>query len=400
SLENDGETRTIAKTDIEDRRQGEVSIMPGSLVNALGSKREFLDLVRYLVAIAEGGPEAASNLRPPPEMLATRTVPAYESRIDHAGLIREHSDQKAFERGQVIFNRLCANCHGTPDKPGSLPISRKFESEPLKNGRDPYSIYRTLTYGFERMEPQAGLVPRQKYDVIHYLREAYLKPHNPSQFTPVDDAYLASLPSGTTQGPEPSAVEPWTAMDYGPFLMATYEVGDDASNFACKGIAVRVDPGPGGVSQGNAWMLYDHDTLRLAAAWSGSDFIDWRSIHFNGEHGIHPRIVGDIAVANPTGPGWANPQTGSFDDVRLSGRDGRRTGPLPHSWAKYRGLFRHGSHVVLAYDIGKTPVLESPSLSSSTGLPVFTRIFRLGARPRPLTLQVARHPNGSASLAP
>ena len=66
SLENDGQTRIIARADIEDRRQGEVSIMPGGLVNALGSKREFLDLVRYLVAIAEGGPEAASKfaLRP------------------------------------------------------------------------------------------------------------------------------------------------------------------------------------------------------------------------------------------------------------------------------------------------------------------------------------------------
>ncbi len=372
--------------------------MPGGLVNALGSKREFLDLIRYLAAIAEGGPEAASRLRPPPELLAARPVPAYESQIDHAGLIRDHSDAGAFDRGKVIYSRLCVNCHGTPGKPGSLPISRKFDSEPLKNGGDPYAMYRTLTYGFERMEPQAGLVPRQKYDVIHYVREAYLKPLNPSQFVPIDETYLASLPAGSTRGPEPSSVEAWTAMNYGPFLSATYEVGMDGSNFAYKGVAVRVDPGPGGVSQGDAWMLYDHDTMRVAAGWSGQGFIDWRSIHFNGEHGIHPRIVGDVSLANPTGPGWADPTTGSFVDVRLKGRDGRSYGPLPRSWAKYRGLFRHGDHVVMSYDIGQTPVLETPGLASPEGTPVFTRTFRIGARAVPMTLQVARHESGSEAL--
>ena len=50
------------------------------------------------------------------------------------------------------------------------------------------------------------MVPRQKYDVIHYLREAYLKPHNPTQYTKADDAYLAGLPKGTTFGPAPASV--------------------------------------------------------------------------------------------------------------------------------------------------------------------------------------------------
>ena len=40
------------------------------------------------------------------------------------------------------------------------------------------------------------MVPRQKYDVIHYLREAYLKPHNLTQYTKADDVYLAKLPAG------------------------------------------------------------------------------------------------------------------------------------------------------------------------------------------------------------
>jgi hypothetical protein len=52
-------------------------------------------------------------------------------------------------------------------------------------------------------------------------------------------------------------------------------------------------------------MLFDTDTLRMAAGWSnsadegkskqrsstpsGQNFIDWRGIQFNGEHGIESR---------------------------------------------------------------------------------------------------------------
>ena len=109
------------------------------------------------------------------------------------------------------------------------------------------------------------------------------------------------------------------SMDYGPSLMATLEVGDEG-NFAYKGIAVRLDTGPGGVSRGRHWMLFDHDTLRLAAAWSGEGFIDWNGINFNGQHQVHPRIVGQrCTFANPVGPGWAESGDGPFRRSALAG---------------------------------------------------------------------------------
>ena len=147
-------------------------------------------------------------------------------------------------------------------------------------------------------------------------------------------------------------------MDYGPSLINTYEVGSDGSNFAYKGIAVRLDAGPGGLSRGQAWMIFDHDTMRMAAAWTATDnappFIDWNGIHFNGRHQIHPRISGDVQFANPTGPGWAaNRGPVSFaDEQRVLGRDDRRYGPLPRDWAQYRGLYHLGHQVVIAYGVG------------------------------------------------
>ena len=136
------------------------------------------------------------------------------------------------------------NCHGTKDRLGSLPTSLRFASGSFKNGSDPFSMYRTLSLGFGQMTPQTWMVPRQKYDVIHYIRETYLKPHNPGQYSRVDQTYLARLPRGKSRGPEPVDIQPWVTMDYGPTLMATYEISrGDQSNIVPKGIAIRLDPG-------------------------------------------------------------------------------------------------------------------------------------------------------------
>jgi len=390
----DGRTVSIPRAEIEGRTPGSVSLMPGGLADQLAGRGEFLDLIRYLREIADGGPDRARQLRPSASEVAP-PLPSYEDDLDHAGLIAGLGPD-AFARGEAIYARVCVNCHGTKDRPGSLPDSLRFASGRFKNGSDPYRIYRTLTHGYGRMMPQGWMVPRQKYDVIHYLREAYLKPDNPSEFASVDRAYLDRLPKGTSRGPEPSAIEPWSAMDYGPSLSATIEVGRGLSNVAYKGVAIRLDAGPGGVARGRQWALYEHDTMRLAAAWSGEGFVDWESIHFNGKHGVHPRVVGLVRFANPSGPGWANPEDGSLVDPRPLGRDGRPYGPLPRAWAHYRGQHRQGDRVILSSTVGETPVLEMPGLDDAAGSPAITRTIRLGARPKGLTLRVARVAGSSA----
>ena len=395
----DGKPVTIARDRIEGRRQDGPSLMPAGLVNALASRQQFLDLLRYLMEIAEYGPARARALRPDPALVAP-PLPEYEHQLDHAGLIAGLGSA-SLRRGEAIYARVCANCHGTQDRPGSLPNAPRFASATLKNGSDPYSLYRTITDGFGQMAPQSWMVPRQKYDVIHYIRETFFKPHNPRQYLAINRAYLDGLPRGTTRGPAPSEIEPWVAMDYGSCLLATVEAGDDLSNVAYKGIAVRLDAGQGGVSRGRAWVLYEHDTLRLAAAWTGQGFIDWKGINFNGQHQVHPRLVGKVHVANPDGPGWADPDDPDAEDRRILGRDGRRYGPLPSTWARYRGLYRHGDRVVLAYTVGAADVLETPGLEidpAQPGVPIFTRTLEIGPSTVELSMRVAS-PKVSVSLA-
>src|SRR5216683_7046331 len=57
---------TVSKTDIEERSTSPVSIMPAGLVNQLGTRQQFLDLVRYLMEITEKGrlvPASSSRTR-------------------------------------------------------------------------------------------------------------------------------------------------------------------------------------------------------------------------------------------------------------------------------------------------------------------------------------------------
>ncbi|AMV31438.1 Cytochrome c [Pirellula sp. SH-Sr6A] len=407
-----GSVRKLERDDVEEMKIRSTSIMPSGQISALASRQQFYDLIRYLMEIRDGGAGRAAELRPSQSSL-TVSIPDYERDLDHRALILGWDDD-AFLRGEKIYQRVCANCHGTLEQPGSLPTSLRFAEGPFKNGSDPYSMYRTLTYGYGMMMAQTWMVPSQKYDVIHYIRQHYLRQHNPTQWTAVDGAYLSTLPEGSSKGPAPSKIEPWSSMDYGASLAHTFEIPSPQKNFAYKGVAVRLDAGAGGIARGQHWMVFDTDTLRMAASWSrplslndasqsvDSAFIDWRGIQFNGEHGIHPSLVGRVGFANPQAPGWANPANGSFEDrVRVEGRDGKRYGSLPRSWGQYRGLYQHGQRIVFSYSIGSTDVLESPWVAPPSSLashPYSVRLFHIGPRDHDMELQVAEHATSEVEL--
>lgn len=384
-------TISIASSDIEDLKQSTNSLMPAGQVNQLASRQQFYDLVRYLIEARDGGPQAAAKLQPQMSQIAL-VVPEYEAHIDHSGFITSW-DKDSFARGEKIYRQVCQNCHGTLTQAGSLPTSLKFAEGKFKNGSDPYSMYKTLTYGYGLMLPQSWMVPSQKYDVINYIRESFLKSRNPSQYTKVDNNYLSGLPAGNDKGPEPILNEPYKKMDYGVCLTHTYEVPSPHHNFAYKGIAVRLDKGSGGVANGNAWMVFDTDTLRTAGAWrlnSGDQqnrFIDWRSIQFNGEHNSHPKIVGSIAFSNSDGPGWMSPEGAFEDNKRVEGRDGLRYGPLPKQWARYLGRYDFQDQVVFSYEVNGTGVLESYSISEVDS--AFQRTLNVKPHQSALALRVA-----------
>ncbi|MFL0685637.1 MAG: DUF6797 domain-containing protein [Algoriphagus aquaeductus] len=349
-------------------------------------------------------------------ILQESDLPDYEKDIDHRGLLTALDDRydESIRTGEHIYNNTCFNCHGNPDQEGSMPNAFKFWEGEFKVGKDPYSIYQTLTRGYGSMPPQINLTPTEKYDLINYLRETFIKEKNPGQFVEIDSTYLASLPIGTNKGPTPKEFKPWAEMDYGNFLINTYElVGLNApererssgpsplpdenlvkANFAYKGIAVRLDQGSGGVAAGKAWIMFDHDLMRVAGAWTGKGFIDWEAILFNGKHNISPRTVGDLHFSNPVAPAWANPETGKFDDPRFQARDGRKFGPLPREWAQYKGLYQFRDRVILSYTVGSAKVLETFGLEMLENQHIFTRTLNISPSEKPLKMRIA--PKGTA----
>ena len=385
-IEEHEQPLVIDKEEIDQWKKSEKSTMPEKLANQLSSRREFLDLVRFLRVLADRGPAAVKQLLPDSSMYVVAPLPEYENQIDHAGLIKSW-DKRSFNRGKEIFRLRCASCHGTIESEGSMPTSLRFASGKFKHGNDPFTMYKTLTHGYGMMNAQRWMVPKQKYDVIHYIREHFLKRHNRSAYASIGNKYLHGLPVGDSFGPEPVLNRPWTTMDYGPSLNNTIEISKDRSNIAQKGIAIRLDSGPGGVESGKNWMLYDHDTMRVAGAWEGN-FIDYNGIHFNGVHGQHPAIAGRALFVNPVGPGFGKPVNGSFEDVRVVGRDGRRYGPLPQSWLRYDGMYRFGNKSVLKYRIGDTEVLESPAIGYLDRHSIYKRQFNVGPRKHDLIVQV------------
>lgn len=57
----------LKKGDIADRQSAKQSIMPAGQVNQLADRGRFLDLVRYLIDLREGGAQRACELQPPPD---------------------------------------------------------------------------------------------------------------------------------------------------------------------------------------------------------------------------------------------------------------------------------------------------------------------------------------------
>jgi hypothetical protein len=149
-------------------------------------------------------------------------------------------------------------------------------------------------------------------------------------------------------------------MDFGPVLFWTLQVA--TNNIAYKGIAIRLDNGPGGVSKvtpGCSTITIPcaspppGQARRVARAASAHRL---RGIAFDGTHQTHASIVGQRVFINPVGPGWANPRDGTFCRLRaFTAAMTNRTGPLRAIGRITEGVFLHTNKVVVAYTVGRRP---------------------------------------------
>ncbi|MCH2102572.1 MAG: c-type cytochrome [Planctomycetes bacterium] len=294
---------------------------------------------------------------------------------DHAGLIMT-LDEGSAARGREIYEGLCANCHGLDGKKTTNPNARPFAVGTLENGSDPYALWRTLTDGYKDMPVQDWLRPDQRYDVVHYLREEFLKDENPSQYYEVEDAWLNALPKGMTRRPP---VAEGAARDYGPALAS--QLGGEVG----AALTIRLDE--------DATISYDLQMAESSGAWTGG-FLDLSNTQHHKQRGEGRATPSGEMI--PGLEGWAWGHDGSLDFDR-----GERwpRGPLPRKWLHHRGHYLYGDDLVLSYEIDGRGVLEHPSVDRSAGFPVITHRLHVEPGETELILSLAETPGSGASLS-
>ena len=110
--------------------------------------------------------------------------PAWDVLVDLGKV--DHYDVDSAEMRAVV----AANAEFSKDAPRTkcvLVSSADFVFGMLR-------MYQTLTRGYGQMIAQNHYTDRQKYDVIHYIRESFLKNFNEDYYTAVTPEYLDSLP--------------------------------------------------------------------------------------------------------------------------------------------------------------------------------------------------------------
>lgn len=366
---------TIDADDVEAISAAETSMMPDGLVAVLGELRDFYDLAAYVSEVARGGPERARELEPDPDALlvADDTLD-----LDHAGILRGLR-KRDFEAGEKIYHGYCHSCHGSDGDTPSLPSARAFGRDRLKFGADPYRLFLTLSRGNGMMAPVTHLTPKERYQAVHYIREAFMKDRNPD-YEPVSADYLATLPAGSGLGDAIVSVD----RDFGAALGS--QLGRDVHS------ALTVDLGEVSIS-------YDLHSMDVAGVWHGG-FLDLdQTQHIRGRGEGTARPAGDMLDLLSHWR-WGHDGTLDYPTDEVPPR-----GPMPARWLDYRGFHRHGRRIVLDYAIDGRPILEMPTevgrfASATGGNHAVAHKLRIDAGPE-LVLAVTRAADHSdASLSP
>lgn len=167
----------------------------------------------------------------------------------------------------------------------------------------------------------------------------------------------------------------WARVNHGNFYTYTTAL-QSPPGFAYKGITVPLGDG--------AFVLFDTDLLRVTG-WLGS-INEGRP----GNSG-YARVGGKVVFS-----GYASPAV-------LSGgkqRDPRDVpfGPLPRSWARYKGAYVYGNKTIFSWRAGETDVLESHALENVGDQKLITRTLTIGPGRKPLEFVVADRPGHTVAV--
>ena len=78
-------------------------------------------------------------------LITLNWVIAIES-FDHVATIKALDNDDA-KKGRELYAVHCSSCHGKDGDLALNPLARRFAKDELKFGSDPYSLWKTISYG-------------------------------------------------------------------------------------------------------------------------------------------------------------------------------------------------------------------------------------------------------------
>lgn len=273
--------------------------------------------------------------------------------VDHALILRTLSAE-TMQKGREIYTKSCITCHGA-DGTASLPQARSFNKDALRFGNKPYDMWNTLTNGAGMMASQTWLSPEERYYVVQYIREGFIKKANPKQYFKVTEDYLRQLPKPDKNAGDQLAEVKTEALkgslkygqdwfmhnksDYG------YAIHSPLKGLATSVITLRLDH--------DVHVSYNMLRMGTVAAWQGTlNVSDTKFNRYRGE-GV-PFVEGKSLPGLDT---WQWTYNGKLESLQKS--TGKRA-PLPEQYLRYLGHYTFGKEVVLSYAISGRKILEYP----------------------------------------
>ncbi len=273
--------------------------------------------------------------------------------FDHAAVLKK-LNKSTLEKGRQLYIASCIACHGA-DGTASLPQARSFSKDKLRFGNKPYDMWRTITNGAGAMPAQSWLKPEERYYVIQYIRETFMKKSNPSQYFAINDAYLAMLPKATNTAAEQQRITKTEALQgvlkYGQEWFEHHEsnygtaIHSQLKDHGSAILTVRLDN----------YVNLGYNLLRMGtvAAWKGTlNLAETKYKKYRGEGS--PAIQGKKLEGLDV---WQWTYDDKIDSLQAA--TGKRS-PLPSTYMQYHGHYAYNKGVILSYTINNRNILEYP----------------------------------------
>ena len=269
---------------------------------------------------------------------------------DHAAMIQSLGEYDA-KAGAKLYILHCAACHGEDGNLALNPLARRFTKDTLKFGTDPYGLWKTISYGNGLMFRWDGVLSeKERYQIVHHLREDIIKPNNASQYYKADDAYYEGLSKRSLADAKAQAEDNQqvtaapgmidgsggTRMIYGPYLQHAVAYGAIKDKNA-KHIEHTTEKALLVDLPGDHFICYDAARLSVSGIWTGK-LADTNDTHHASYKGSRPlRPGGEVRYQHIDAIGWEG-------------------GDLA-----FNGHYLQENHILLDYQVGDRAILETPS---------------------------------------